>query len=308
MGFASVRPGSFWLLAVTALIVLGCGRAPQARFPHAESVLSRLQEQSACSRAVSGEARLELKGPFVDVTGRLLFKAQAPDRLRFDLYSPLGVTISTLTTQGEKFSLYDLPSARFFSGPSTACNLARFTRVQIPPEALVELLRGRPPVLEHEPEQKGLRFARPWFSESKYVVSIDGDHEARQWLTVRVAPEDYDLPLDKQRLRLTRVVLRQGGRLVYEVKLSAHRRVQRAQNELSTEERAMGIPPVPSTGPPCDAELPHVVSFNVGRGGYRLDLLASELWHNPPDVPAAYRQQPPGGVRREWSECGLAAD
>lgn len=296
------------MCAASALSLLGCRQTPEARFPHVESVLSRLHEQSSCSRAVSGEARLELKGPFVDITGRLLFKAQAPDRLRFDLYSPLGVTISTLTTRGDDFSLYDLSSARFFYGPSKACNLARFTRVHVPPPALVELLRGRPLVLDHEPEKQRLRFARPWFSEGKYVIRIDGDHDSRQWLTLRVAPEDYDLPIEVQRLRLTRVVVRQAGQLVYEVKLSDYRRAERAPNKLSMHEKEMGISAVPSTGPHCEAELPHHLSFNVGRGGYRLELSAAELWHNPPDVPAVFRQEPPQGVQSQWRDCSPGTD
>src|SRR5690606_11018399 len=146
---------------------------------------------------------------------------------------------------------YSLDQRAFWYGPARTCNLERFTRVAVPPFALVELLRGRPPVLAHEADGVSFRYARPLFSKGRYVINLEGENETTQRLEIGVDEVDFDKPLDQQRLRLLSVRVKQGRRLLYEVALNDHFEGTRKDSELSADEAEMGVMPLPSSGPEC---------------------------------------------------------
>src|SRR5690606_4907917 len=256
-----------------------------------------------CSRAVQGEAGLVAQGTLFKVRGKILYLAEAPEQLRFDLYSSFGVTLSTLTSDGKKFGLYSLDQKAFWYGPSRTCNIERFTRVAVPPFALVELLRGRPPVLSHRPEDVSFRYARPLFSKGRYVIDLAGEHETTQRLEIGVDERDLEKPLDAQRLRLLSVRVKQGRRLLYKVVLSDHFEGSRKDVTLTPDEVEMGIPPLPSSGPECSAELPRTLKFTVPDAGYTLQIENQEVHHNPPLSPGAFTQPVPSGVTVRESLC-----
>jgi hypothetical protein len=291
------------LLLIVFSVISGCAVAPSARFRDSSQLLRRLSEQTSCSRAVSGDAQLSVAGPFVNVRGNLLYRVEAPDRLRLDLYSPLGVTLSTLTSDGGKFSLYDLASRSFYWGAPKTCNLAKFTHVNVAPLALVELLRGRVPLLVHSPDAIRMRYARPIFSKGRYVVHVDGEDGFQQVIHVAVNPRDLDRPLLEQRLQLRSVRIEREGSLVYEVKLSAFQPARSAPLELSPEEIEMGLTLQPPSGPSCSAELPGEVRFSVGRRGYHLIVRNQSVHHNPQQSEGAFTQEVPSGVRVIHSDC-----
>ena len=296
-----------WRRRGTVLLVAalggGCAAAPRAQFPTARDALSQLKSQTDCSRAVQGEATLIASSALLKIRGKMLYLAQAPESVRFDLYSDFGVTLSTLTSDGEKFSLYSLDQKSFWYGPAKTCNLERFTRVSVPPFALVEILRGRPPVLAHEPKAARLRYARPLFRKGRYVVDIEGENEARERLEIGIAPEDLDKPLEQQRLRLLSVEVTQGGDLLYKVKLTEHAIARRVDSAVTEEEAEMGIVPAAPSGPECEAELPRRLEFSVPDHGYKLIIASDEVTHNPAIAAGAFEQSVPGGVRSERADC-----
>ena len=98
----------------------GCARAaPPSRFPDAQALLARLHDTQKCSRGLSGEGKIDYFGKEGRVRGSLLFMASSPDRVRLDVVSPFGATVSTLTSDGEQFSLYDLRQKLFLRGTAT---------------------------------------------------------------------------------------------------------------------------------------------------------------------------------------------
>lgn len=291
------------VLTVLAASALACQRAPLHRFPTAGAALERLRETTSCNRAVQGEARLSFSGEGRRLSGRLLYLAHAPAELRFDIFSSFGVTISTLTSNGARFSLLDSEQRAFIRGPSSACNVQRFTRVPVPPEALVELLRGRPPVLRHEAEAAALDFRSPLFGTGHYRVTVTGRHEAREELTIGVAPDDWERPLDQQRLRLLGVKVEQAGEVLYEVQLSGHRQRAMAPLSQSAEEIALGLPAPRASGPECSVELADRMRVYVPKTGYELTFNNDELWLNPPLQEGAFVQEVPPGVTVSESDC-----
>src|SRR5581483_3918028 len=102
-----------------------------------------------------------------------------------DVVSPFGVTISTLTSDGKRFSLLDFTNKQFVFGVATECNVERFLHVPVPPFALVSLLSGDAPVLVHEPAAAQIS----WDSDA-YLVSIRGRHEATEEIRLEPRPDD----------------------------------------------------------------------------------------------------------------------
>lgn len=297
---AGVRLG---VSSAALLFSLGCSKGPSVRFSDPSALLDRIYERTSCSRAVQGEGRLEVAGPIVRQRGKVMFKAEAPAQLRFDLYSDLGVTLATLVTQGDKLSFFDLSTNTFVTGGASACNLAQFTRVQVSPLALVELLRGRAPVLRHAPAQARLKWQDSWFGLGRYELSFSGESTTKERVWITVPEQDWARPLHEQRTFVSRVQVWQHGRTLYAVDLQDYRVAHRASLVPTADELEMGIVELEATGPLCDAELPHQLTFDVGSGGHELRLVVQDAFHNPPRVPGAYELNVPNGARASSATC-----
>lgn len=286
------------LVALASTGLLSCGRPPPAsRFPTGDAALGRMHDSQACSRGVSAEAKLDYIGPRGRLRGNVLYLMSVPDRVRLDLFSPFGATLSTLTSDGERFSLLDPRQKRFFYGPANACNLARFTQVSLPPAVLVDLLRGEAPVLVH-PQGS----ATVTWDGDRYVVRIASTRGASERVELEPLPEDVARPWSEQRVRVLKVHVEQYGVPLYSVELLDHAPAKTAAPRVDPD----GLePPVPPSGPSCDAELPRRVHIEVPAEGHDLVLAVSDVSHNPPLPNGSFSQERPPGVRSEFSPCGL---
>lgn len=285
-----------WLALLACVASTGCARsAPPSRFPDAASLLSRLREQQACSRGLSGEGKLDYFGKEGRIRGSILFMASSPDSVRLDVVSPFGATISTLTSNGKDFSLYDLRQKVFLHGPANACNLGRFTHVPMPPHALVSLLRGEPPLLVHTPPEASLSW-----EGGRYVVRIAGRHSATQEIAISPNDTDYDKPYAQQRVSLSSVEVRQQSYVLYRAELEQHDPATTAPPRSDPD----GIDPdVAPSGPACSASVPRRLRLQVPAEEQDLVLTVGEIAHNPPLKAGAFEQRPPGGVVVRSSPC-----
>jgi hypothetical protein len=278
------------------MAAVGCyPSAPASRFPDAASLLSHLHQQQSCSRGLSGEGKLDYFGKEGRVRGSLLFLATSPDHVRLDVVSPFGATISTLTSDGKDFSLFDLRQKLFLHGPANACNLAKFTHVPMPPHALVSLLRGEPPLLVHEPQQVTLGW-----EAGRYVVRIQSKHQATEEIAVSLVDADRDKPYAQQRVQLSSVEVRQQDYVLYRAELEGYALTKTAPPRVDPD----GIDPdVPPSGPSCQASVPRRLHLEVPAEQQDLVLSISEIAHNPPLTGQAFQQRPPGGVVVRSSPC-----
>ena len=285
-----------WLALLACVASSGCARsAPPSRFPDAASLLARLHEQQSCSRGLSGEGKLDYFGKEGRIRGSVLFMMSSPDSVRLDVVSPFGATISTLTSNGRDFSLYDLRQKVFLVGPANACNLGRFTHVPMPPHALVSLLRGEPPLLTHNAPEATLAW-----EGGQYVVRIASKHQATQEIAISPADADYDKPFGQQRVSLSSVEVRQQNYVLYRAELEQHDPAVTAPPRSDPD----GIDPdVPPSGPECRAALPRRLHLEVPAEEQDLVLSISEIAHNPPLRAGAFEQTPPGGVVVRSSPC-----
>jgi outer membrane biogenesis lipoprotein LolB len=284
------------VLLLTCVAALGCHRAPPtSRFPDARALLTHLERQQSCSRGLAGEGKIDYFGKEGRVRGSLMFMVARPDSVRLDVISPFGATLSTLTSDGSNFSLLDLRQKVFLRGPASACNLAQFTRVPLPPHALVSLLGGQPPVLAHDASAASLA----WES-GRYVVRIAGEHLATEELTFSVGDADYDKPYGAQQVLLSSVEVRQKNYVLYRAELAAHEAASTAPPRVDPD----GLEPdMPPSGPDCRAVLPRRLRLEVPAEEQDLLLAIDEISHNPPHQPGVFQQRPPGGVVVRSSLC-----
>lgn len=282
--------------SLLALCLLGCSRSPPpSRFPSADAALSRMRESQSCSRAVSGEAKLDYFGDEGRVRASLLYLAEVPDHVRLDVFSPFGATLSTLTSDGKSFGLFDLQKKSFLRGPATACNLQRFTRVPMPPHAFAELLRGEAPVLVHEPSATSIQ----WQSGA-YTLRLHGRNQSEEAIELIPLDADWNKSWSEQRVRVLSVEVRQAGAPLYRVELADHAPAPMSEPRVDPE----GLePPVAPSGPMCRAELPRRLHFLVAGGEQDLVLASHEIAHNPPLVRGVFTQSPPPGVVVRSSPC-----
>lgn len=287
-------------LRVTACSLLlglgtGCTRSPPpSQFPTAGDALARMRESHACSRGMQGEAKLEYFGDRGRVRGNVLYMTMLPEQLRFDVFSPFGVTLSTLTSDGHDFSLYDLKEKSFLRGPANTCNVARFTQVPVPPFALAQLLRGEAPVLVHDATQATLAW------EGEYVVRIQSKNAATEEIHLEPTPDDWNRPWREQSVRVLSVRVAQNDMDLYRAFLADHEVATTAAPRKDPE----GIDPtIPPSGPVCRAEIPRRLRLETPDTDQELVLRNKEVNHNPPLLPGVFRQDPPRGVTVREARC-----
>jgi hypothetical protein len=249
----------------------------------------------ACSRGVVGDAKIDYFGERGRVRGSMLFVTSRPERVRFDVISPFGITVSTLTSDGQQFSLLDFTSKQFVFGPATECNVARFLHVPVPPFALVSLLAGEAPVLVHE--QGGA--ALSWDSGA-YLLSIASKNGASEQIRLEPRPGDWMKPWNEQRVRVSEVSVAQEGVELYRAELEAFKAAQTAPPRADPD----GIEPdVPPSGPACSAEIPRHVRIVSEASAQDVVIVHRDISHNAPITSGLFRQVPPAGVKIHTASC-----
>jgi hypothetical protein len=281
--------------AALATCALACGRPPPSQFPTARAALERLHATSACARGVSAESKLDYIGSGGRIRADVLYVTAAPDRVRFDVVSPFGAMLSTLSANGRNFSFANLRERQFIHGPANACNLARFTRVPLAPHALLDLLRGDAPVLVHRPEQATIAW-----EGSRYVVRLESTRGARQELELEPVPDDFERPWSEQRVRVIGVSVEQLGVPLYAIDLDDHAPVRTAPPRVDPD----GLePPIPPSGPECSIELAHRIHIQVPSGDHDLVLALKSAVLNPPLPSGVFEPERPKGLRDLYSPC-----
>ncbi|WP_437323120.1 LolA family protein [Sorangium sp. So ce381] len=284
--------------APLAVLVTGCASVapPASRFPTADAALDRMKASYACVNGVQGTAKVDHFSRQGRLRGDMYILAVNPDRVRFDVVSPFGATLFTLTSNGTQFQMLDVREKQFLHGPASTCNLARLTQVPIPGHALVSLLRGEAPVLAHEPHGASIA----WDGDGFYRVLIQGSRDAVEEIHLEPHPRDFLAPWSQQRLRVREVRVAQRGTDLYQVELSHHEAIRTAPPRVDPE----GIDdPIPPSGGACLAEIPRSIRMRVPNTEDDVIFQYKEAKWNPPIISGAFTQPVPGGVVRRHVDC-----
>jgi hypothetical protein len=274
-----------------------CARgAPPSQFPTANDAIDRMKATYACTNGVQGTAKIDHFSPQGRIRGDVYLFAVNPDRVRFDVVSPFGATLFTLTSDGDRFEMLDLKEKQFLHGPSSPCNLARLTQVPVPGHALVALLRGEAPVLVHQPPQATIA----WDKDRFYRILVQSTRDAVEEIHLEIRPEDWDRPWNEQRVRVTDVRVAQRGADLYHAELRNHEAAHTAPPRKDPDGLEEPIPPI---GGACDAELPRSIRMTVPNTQEDVIFQYKEAAWNPPIIPGAFEQPVPDGVRKVYVTC-----
>jgi hypothetical protein len=96
---------------------------------------------------VQGEARLRVEAPGQRGTASAFVAAERPDRLHIEVLDFFGNPAAVLVTSGGQLAIYDRRARTFYRGKATGANVARLVPLPLPPERLVALLLGAPPLI-----------------------------------------------------------------------------------------------------------------------------------------------------------------
>lgn len=243
----------------------------------------------ACGNAIQATAKIDHFGEHGRIRGDVMLFAARPARLRLDVVSPFGVALATLTSDGARFAMSDLREKRFYVGPASACNIARLTTVPVPGHVLVDLLRGEAPVLVHAERPPALA----WSTDGYWVVTIEGTRAAREEIHLAPRPEDWALPWDKQRVRVLDVRVEQQGYLLYHAELGGYAGAPTAGPREDPDNLE---PPLPPSGPVCDAEIPRKIHVEVPNPEADVRFVYQQLSWNPPLPGGTFDQLPAAGM------------
>ncbi len=264
--------------------------------PNATAALERARASTDCGTGIQASSKIDHFSDQGRFRGDLLMFASAPDRIRMDIVSPFGVTLATLTSDGRKFALADLREKRFFTGPSSACNIARLTTVPLPGHVLVSLLRGQAPLVRHD--QAAMQIA--WSTKGYYVVTIPSTRTAVEELHLAPHPDDFGKPWGAQRLRVVDVRVEQYGRVAWHALLDEHASAPMAVARVDAD--GIDAPLAPS-GPVCSADLPRRVHVEMPDQGQDVRIRYEQVTWNPPLPEGTFLQPAPPGSEVNIVDC-----
>ena len=210
---AHLRSASFACLALGGALValVACGPIP----PPANTNTAAPDMQDDMLALRGGVQSFRIAGSVTHVgkqrvQGKAFLFAELPTRLRVDILSPFGTTLSVLTVDDGHFALSDHREGHCYSGPAAPCNIARLIGVSLPAEDLIQLVLGQVPLIEPD---------RPptiqWLRSGFYRVTLQRGHSVQH----------LDIDPDREILPLHRAVLEERKKVVYEVSFSRWRQV-----------------------------------------------------------------------------------
>lgn len=240
-------------------------------------------------------AKIDHAGDRGRLRGDLLLIVSRPDRIRMDVVSPFGITLATLTSDGDRFALADLQDHHFYEGPSSACNIARLTSVPLPARVLVNLLRGVAPVVEHQPGAASII----WNTRGYYTIQIAGV-QASETIQLVPHPDDWNKPWEEQRVRVLEVSVSQQRWVLYQATLDEHGTAHTAKPRVDPDAVEADIPP---SGGACAAELPKKIHLQVPEQSDDVRLRYSEATWNPPLPDGIFVQTMAAGMKRVRVDC-----
>lgn len=169
------------ILAAAGLpLAASCAVLPTPRppAPDARLVQARLLQDDADTRTVRGLARVAFAGPEGSGTASQVVVVALPDRARLETLTPLGTTALVATLRNGDLRVHSPLRHEYGAGRATRQTLARLITVPVPPELLLRLLAGLPPL----PLRAGdPRLTAVEEAASVRVESVDGEHWQRLW-------------------------------------------------------------------------------------------------------------------------------
>ena len=169
------------LAAAGLSLVASCAVTPAARLaapPDPATVQSRLLQDEAGTRTVRGLAHLTFEGPHGGGSGSQVVVVALPDRARVEALTPLGTTALVATVRGDSLRAHSPVRHEYWTGRATRETLGRLLNIPVPPDLLLRVLAGLPPLPVREADP---RFTLVPDGAAVRVESVDGELWQRMW-------------------------------------------------------------------------------------------------------------------------------
>lgn len=177
------------IIPLLLIALAGCPRdvdfGPLGRTDEPAELLSREGQRRARLSSAAGEGKLTIELPDGGGTLSAALGAEEPGRLWVETRDLLGNPRGLVACDGTRCTLWLPEQNRWIEGPATAATLGRLLPMALPPELLVQLLLGEPPVLE----------------EAVTGLAID-EAEAQYVLTLGAGPRRQSLRFEARSRRL----------------------------------------------------------------------------------------------------------
>jgi hypothetical protein len=142
-------------------------------------LLGRLAGDESRLTSVRGLATVLYQGAAGSGSALQAIVVAPPDRARLETLSPIGTTLLVLTIRGDDLRVHSLIRHEYGEGRATRETLGRLTKVPLPPEPLVRLLAGLPP-LPLRLDDPRVRTSRGG-ADTVQVDSVDGAFWQQLW-------------------------------------------------------------------------------------------------------------------------------
>ncbi|MBW2276496.1 MAG: DUF4292 domain-containing protein [Deltaproteobacteria bacterium] len=201
------------LAVLAAMAALACGPVPRPKdaYDSAPDLLADMRALRDEIESFRITGTVDHFGEEHRVQGKTYLFAELPGRLRVDLLSPFGNTLSVLTVDQDVFALADFRENRFLEGPAEPCNIARLIRLPLPADDVIRVLIGHSPIIDGHEQVS-------WDRQGFYRVTISDGARVQ---TLEVEP-------DRSSLKLRRSRLEEGDQVIFDMTFERWRVVDRA--------------------------------------------------------------------------------
>lgn len=143
-----------WLVLVLGLAGCTSSKMPPTETPasaaEGEALLAMWLERREAFQSLEGVAKVRVKTAQGAVSGTQVVIAAKPASLRAETLSPFGTPLLSLASDGEQLAVLVPGDNLYYRGKASPENLTRFTRLPLPPTALVDILLWQPPLVVFE--------------------------------------------------------------------------------------------------------------------------------------------------------------
>jgi len=270
------------LAPLLLLPLLGCPGPGCPTQPHTDAARALRMHRSLhrTVRALRAEARVDQRGAEGRVRGTVLMFLARPDRVRFDAMTQFGPA-AVLTSNGDRFQLYDMRNDAFLEGRTCPNNIARLLGIPMSGEEVARFLVGDTPRIEAESQAIAC-------SEDGYLVTLTAADGRRQEIVLRAREADHDAPPAAQHLRLMRSeVFHPDGRRDWRATFEDHELVR---DPADPQQRGVALPTIFRFE---DPDLESDTMVRIKSAEIVVEEVADEV----------FLQTPPPGIPVEQAPC-----
>lgn len=153
------------------LFCSGCPKhiefGPEGPIEDADRLYELVSKGQANVGTLQGDAKLHVDSPQGSGTLSMFVAISRPGLLHLETFDFFNRPVAALTSNQERFGLYQTEGNTWYEGPASPANVSRFLPVVLPSEELVAVMLGQAPLIP--PERKTLKLDT---KEGVYVLTL----------------------------------------------------------------------------------------------------------------------------------------